>query len=144
MSNINQTSKAELSVHFVQASYFLDRIHEFETKYQNKWQGWGEFLSDYSKDRVDHDNSDLDEWAFLCNHFMADLIESGRDTGPPGAKRYTPQKPESDSGFCFLERTCSTLKTISGPHFERSHRARVMRKSLVEASKSKELGIRGM
>lgn len=130
MSHINQTTKTEFSVNFVQASYFLGRIHEFEVKYRDQWQGWGEFLSDYSKKRVDRDNSDFDEWAFLCNHFMADLIQSGHDTGPPGDKRYAPQKPESDSGFCFLETDCSTHRSISRTHSEPSLRARATRRLL--------------
>ncbi len=108
MSNINQTdTKSALSVTFVQASYFLERIQQFEIKYKNKYNGWGEFLSAYSNGQVDRDNSDFDEWAFLCEHFMEDLIQSGDDTGPPGAKGYAPQKPESDSGFFFLESKCS-------------------------------------
>jgi hypothetical protein len=143
MSQINQTTKTELSVSFVQADYFLNRIHEFENKYQSEWQGWGDFLSAYEKNQVDRSNSDLDEWAFLCNHFMMALIESGRDVGPPGAERYAPQKPESDSGFCFLERDCSRLKAISKPRFESSRPARATRRSLVRSLWSKEPGTLG-
>jgi hypothetical protein len=108
MSNTNQTdTMGALSVDFVQPSYFLGRIQQFEIKYKNEYNGWGEFLSAYSKGQVDRDNSDFDEWAFLCEHFMENLIESGDDVGPPGAKGYAPQKPESDSGFFFLESKCS-------------------------------------
>ena len=102
-----------LSVNFVQSDYFLERIQQFEIKYKDEYNGWGAFLSDYSKGLADRDNSDFDEWAFLCEHFLEDLIESGDDTGPPGAKKYAPQKPESDSGFSFLESKCSTRSTTS-------------------------------
>jgi hypothetical protein len=143
MSNINQTENAALSVNFVQAEYFLERIHGFEVKYRDKWQGWGAFLSDYSQNLVDRDNSDLDEWAFLCNHFMGKLIESARDNGPPGAKRYDSQKPEGDSGFCFLERVCSTHNATSRTRCAFSAPARAMRKLSAKASKSKKIGIHG-
>ncbi len=81
MSNAKEPTRTAFAVNFVQTRYFLDRIHELEVKYRDQWEGWEEFLSAYSNNRVDRNNSDFDEWAFLCNHFKVDLTESGRDTG---------------------------------------------------------------
>lgn len=93
-----KSNNAAFSVNFVQASYFLVRIQEFEAKYK---QDWGEFLADYSLGKSDPNNSDYEEWAFLCRHFGKELIESERDD-PPDHKIEVIQKPESDSGFCFF------------------------------------------
>jgi hypothetical protein len=112
-----KASENAFSVTFVQSDYFLVRIQELEAKYHDIWQNWGEFLADYSKRdaKVDRDNSDLDEWAFLCNHFQKQLLRSNCDAGPPDSAMYNSQKPEGDSGFCFAETACSTDRIISRP-----------------------------
>lgn len=100
-----------LSVNFVQDDYFLIRIREFEIQYHNDFQDWGDFYAQYSKGTLDKNNFDYDEWAYLCRHFMSALIE-GED--PPGPKVESAQKPESDSGFCFVGRLyCLTPNNIS-------------------------------
>ena len=98
----NITVNSELSVNFVQSGYFLNRVHEFEAKYSDQWENWLEFLAEYRcrNNSVDFGNSDFDEWAFLCEHFMPDLLRQDPDRSPPDAD-ISSRRPEIDSGLCF-------------------------------------------
>ena len=78
--NAKSTNSA-FSVNFVQSDYFLVRIREFEMRYRNAFENWEHFYAEYSKGTLDKNNSDYDEWAFLCTHFMSQLIDG---EGPPG------------------------------------------------------------
>src|ERR1700733_5069406 len=145
---MNDTTKASanaFSVTFVQSDYFLCRIQQLEEKYRDTWQSWGEFLADYSTGaaKVDRDNSDLDEWAFLCNHFQEQLLRSNCDVGPPERTMYSSQKPETDSGFCFVENYCSTGRIISIPFCEQLKPATRTRKLAAPAWWLRTIGIVG-
>lgn len=99
MSHEHDTKvKFQLPVEFVQADYFLCRIHGFERQYN---MNWGDFLAQYSKGNLKADSvasRDYTEWAFLCHNFMSELIRmEGCD--PPGQTAHgNVKEPEFNSG----------------------------------------------
>jgi hypothetical protein len=101
MNYENAEKKYQLSVDFVDPDYFLARIHEFEKKYK---KNWGDFLAEYALNPTSSDSStscDFTEWAFLCKHFMSELIRVD-SSGPPGqAENNGFGEPELNSGSFF-------------------------------------------
>jgi len=108
----DEQKKFVLNVNFVDDSFFLNRIRDFERKYDMQWD---QFLAEYSSGRLHAGrcNPEFAEWSLLCYTYMSELLKAG--TGPPAkdssAER---QKPERDSGFfVFEESLCSTRNATS-------------------------------
>jgi len=106
-----------LKTEFVDPDYFLVRVRQFEQQYN---ESWGKFFGEYTSGQADKYNPDFVEWAFLCRNFLGELIRAEEGEGPPGSvSSILPEKPETDSGFCFwarcssMGRECSTQKNIS-------------------------------
>jgi len=98
------TQGGTLTVTFVNSIDFLNRIKEFEVKYE---MNWGEFLAKFTSGKFStctEEYSDYTEWAFLCKAFLSDLIQL-EGKSPPckvGTEAGNSEKPELISGFCFL------------------------------------------
>lgn len=96
---------AILGVNFVQSGFFLNRIKEFERKYGMDWE---QFMAQYCAGGLPQkcENTDYEEWAFLCNNFMAELLKPA-EAGPP-LDESSPkhEKPEADSGFLVFWEHC--------------------------------------
>ena len=94
-----------LEAKFVQDDYFLCRIKDFEYMYG---RDWGTFLADFKTGKfspTENRYADFTEWAFLCTTFMSELI-AHEGTDPPKSETLdwmNYQKPESDSGFWFIQ-----------------------------------------
>lgn len=62
-------------MNFVSADFFLKRIREFEKRYNVTWQ---EFVVEYSQGSLPggyvSNNTDYEEWNFLCSKFTAELL----------------------------------------------------------------------
>jgi hypothetical protein len=114
MNNINYNSQLQsgFSVQFVQREYFIERALELQEKYKLQWGGWYEFLEVYKNhaSSIDSSNFELDEWAFLCEEFMADLIQlefhADGDEPPGKSSEADSQRPEINSGLCFGATKC--------------------------------------
>ena len=107
--------KFDINAHKVEPGYFKKEWIEFEVKYRSEYpNGWGQFYAEYLKGNTDPCNLDYDEWAFLCEHFMAEELSCGEYGFPPGAATSHQEKPESASGFSFAgEGHCSIPTSIS-------------------------------
>jgi hypothetical protein len=111
----NQTQTVE----FVQREHFVERALELQEKYKAQWAGWDEFLEAYRKhaNSIDSNNFELDEWAFLCEEFQADLLcreLHADDNDPPWQSGETEsQRPEISSGLFFGATRCLTRRSIS-------------------------------
>jgi hypothetical protein len=97
----------------VPSAYFISMIRDYETKYQMDW------ITFYTEHRnsVEELDEDFSSWLFLCKAYFADLVAA---TGPPLEKECK-QKPERDSGFCYLRGNMSALARQSTP-LRSSHR----------------------
>ena len=108
-----QGRKPILNVNFVDKTFFLQRVREFEQKYEMQWD---QFLAEYSTGRLASGrcNADFAEWAFLCRSFMSELLKPD-DVSPPTQESEAKSKePEADSGFFALWRgSCSIRKPTS-------------------------------
>ena len=89
-----------VSISYVNADYFLNRVHGFEEKYQIPWQ---QFVAEYSRRTLSGcENPDYAEWDFLCTSFETELLMLG---SPPGKDLSSEsQKPETTSGFFIFGR----------------------------------------
>ena len=123
------TQGGTLTVTFVNSIDFLNRIKEFEVKYE---MNWGEFLAKFTSGKFStctEEYSDYTEWAFLCKAFLSDLIQL-EGKSPPckvGTEAGNSEKPELISGFCFLgEQTCLMPNRISKRAQRSSKPAKIM------------------
>ncbi len=84
----------------VPSEYFIGMVRDYEAKYKMDW------LTFYTEhqDRKAEINEDFADWMFLCKAYFADLVAAN---GPPIAG--SSQKPECDSGFCYLRANMSPL-----------------------------------
>lgn len=100
-SEMCEVTNGEVSLEtvYVDDDYFLLRVKQFEQKHKMEW---GKFLGDYDSGRLDPNREcrDFVEWSFLCRTFLRELIVM--DEGPPGDTSVFPEKPEVNSGFCFM------------------------------------------
>jgi hypothetical protein len=91
-----------VSVNFVQADFFVNRIREFETKYQMPWE---QFMAQYTTGKLPRgcQETDFTEWAFLCNNFMEELLKP-LGAGPPPEQENAAEvkEPEVISGSFIL------------------------------------------
>jgi hypothetical protein len=101
-SNMSRTDErgssnySDMASHVMARGHFREKIEAYQDTYRNQFPGgWGEFFAAYSKRLTPKGNLDYDEWAFLCEHFMEELTQSG----PPGDCDHFHEKPESTSGF---------------------------------------------
>jgi hypothetical protein len=110
MSHINHAAAhgTILKTQCVDSDFFLIRVKTLEQKYHMEWQ---QFLGEYNAGHLEKGNRDFVEWAFLCRSFSLELIQL-EAKGPPGEASIFPEKPETASGFCFIQRIhvqCSGL-----------------------------------
>ena len=110
---ITQTVEEKiLNTQFVDADYFLLRIHEFENKYG--WD-WVEFERLYKADDNLYLNRDFNEWAFLCRNFREELLAADTESPPGDCAGRILEKPDFESGFFIRwEQGCSILMAIFG------------------------------
>jgi hypothetical protein len=121
--------EAMLTMNYVTADFFLNRIREFEKRYEMTWM---EFVAEYSKGALPgtcQDNSDYAEWNFLCSKFTAELLKSSESSPPAREENFEGQKPEAISGFCFigevLVRACKIPRACVGHSLESETRSRL-------------------
>jgi len=101
MGNVKCLSTAPLiQAQSVSSDYFIGMVHGYETKYQMDWLT---FYTDHQHSR-EESNEDFSDWLFLCKAYFGDLVAA---TSPPIAE--ASQKPEHDSGFCYLRGNMSPL-----------------------------------
>jgi hypothetical protein len=123
---MNTVEEKILDTQFVDADYFLVRIHEFENKYGFDWV---EFLSRYRDDESLYLNRDFNEWAFLCRNFREELLAADTKAPPGEFTGRILEKPDLESGFFICgEQRCSILRTIFGMFTTRYTAARSCRK----------------
>src|ERR1035437_4826315 len=103
MSHINHAAAhgTILKTQCVDSDFFLIRVKNLEQKYHMEWQ---QFLGEYNAGHLEKGNRDCVEWAFLCRCFSLELIQL-EAKGPPGEASIFPDKPETASGFCFVQRS---------------------------------------
>jgi hypothetical protein len=106
-----------VNVEFVGAEFFVNRIREFEKKYN---QPWLSFLAKYKAGGISDKpcNPDFVEWAFLCNSFLPELMSEfvkADDESPPANEPVLEcEKPELNSGFSLLWRQFVRSGSIFG------------------------------
>jgi hypothetical protein len=82
----------------VPSAYFVEMVRGYEAKYQMDWLT---FYTEHQNSKEEL-NEDFSSWLFLCKAYFADLVAT---TGPPLDQ--CRQKPEPDSGFCYLRGSMS-------------------------------------
>ena len=94
MGNIEALPSPMVQAKHVSSEYFITLVRDYERKYQVDWLT---FLTDHqnSKEELSEDFAD---WLFLCKAYLPELVAA---TGPPLLESCS-EKPEGDSGFCFL------------------------------------------
>lgn len=111
LMSTNTETQDIVDTHVVEVSYFIGRVHTFESKYHEEFPGgWGEFFADFLNGKTDKGNLDYDEWGFLCEHFMKELTQSPFE--PPGDCADSQEKPEAYSGFFFCGRSFVRSESI--------------------------------
>lgn len=85
--------------------YVLDRVSQFEEKYEMEWlEFFGRYESGEFEDVDSQRYMDFLEWSTLCGQLIEILpVIKAADTGPPRMPNFISQKPEDNSGFCFWD-----------------------------------------
>jgi hypothetical protein len=112
MENSTTLTAPMVQVEHVSSDYFIMMVREYEKKYHMDWLT---FFTEHQSS-AEETNEDFSDWLFLCKAYFADLVAA---TGPPLEK--CTQKPERDSGFCYLRDTISPLagRTVTLRGFDR-------------------------
>lgn len=109
MGTVESLSAPVLKAQSVPSAYFIAMVRSYEAKYQMDWLT---FYTEHQHSK-EESNEDFSDWLFLCRAYFADLVAAN---GPPPAQGCS-QKPERDSGFCFLRdkitSACRLIRSIT-------------------------------
>lgn len=93
MNNPEALTAPMVQAKHVSPEYFIALVRGYEQKYQMDWLT---FFTEHQHSK-EETNEDFSEWLFLCTAYFPELVAA---KGPPA--RSCSDKPEGDSGFCYL------------------------------------------
>jgi hypothetical protein len=98
--NNTELTAPTLQARDVSSDYFIALVRGYERKYSIDWLT---FYTEHQHSK-EETNEDFSDWLFLCKAYFPDLVAAN---GPPLGK--CSEKPERDSGFCYLRANISPL-----------------------------------